>query len=362
MNNIKEPFVSVVTPVYNGEAFISECIESVLAQTYQNFEYLIVNNCSTDRTSEIINKYAKLDSRIRIHNNVNFLTSLQNQNFSMTLISPLSKYCKVVHADDWLFPECIAEMVKLAETDDSIGVVGSFMLKGSYVLCDVLPPPKGGIGNQYPTRVFSGRDTCRHDLYRSGRHTVFGNPTSILLRSAIILNRKEPFYDEQHMFMDTDACYRILQQCNFGFIYQVLSYMRKHDGQVHSFMDRNKAYIANRFYLFTKYGRFYLEEDEYKTLLNENLKKYRNFLKNNSLKKINFRKEKDFWDFHLRYLRLSGFPVRKRRLILYAISEFLDNILNPKRTFEVLMRKVLKNAGKKCIVKGNVMTNSGNEK
>jgi glycosyltransferase involved in cell wall biosynthesis len=344
MNNIKEPFVSVVTPVYNGEAFISECIESVLAQTYQNFEYLIVNNCSMDRTLEIINKYAKLDSRIRIHNNINFLTSLQNQNFSMTLISPESKYCKVVHADDWLFPECITKMVSLAETDSSIGVVGSFMLAGRFLYCDGLPPPKGGTGNQYPSRVFSGHDICRIDIYRSKRPSVLGNPSTILLRSDIILNSKEPFYDEQHIFMDRDACYRILQQCNFGFIYQVLSYMRKHDGQEHSFMDRNKAYIAIRFYLFTKYGRFYLEEDEYKTLLNENLKKYRNFLKNNSLKKINFRKEKDFWDYHLRYLRLSGFPVRKRRLILYALSESLDILFNPKRFLEIIKRKLFKTA------------------
>jgi glycosyltransferase involved in cell wall biosynthesis len=341
MNSIKEPFVSVVTPVYNGEAFITECIESVLAQTYQNFEYLIVNNCSTDRTLEIINKYAKLDSRIRIHNNVNFLTSFQNQNFSMTLISPESKYCKVVHADDWLFPECITKMVSLAETDSSIGVVGSFMLIDRFVHCDGLPPPKGGSGTQYPTRVFSGREICRIDIYRSDRPSVFGNPTTILLRSDIILNSKEPFYDEEHTFMDRDACYRILQQCNFGFIYQVLSYMRKHFGQMHAPMDKIKSYVAFRFYLLSKYGRSYLEENEYKTLLYDKLKEYHAFLKHNSLRKINFRKEKDFWDYHLRYLSLSGFPVRKRRLILYAISESLDILLNPKRFLEIIIKRRL---------------------
>jgi len=343
MADLKEPFVSVVTPVYNGEAFISECIESVLAQNYQNFEYLIVNNCSTDRTSEIIDKYAKLDSRIRIHNNVDFLTSLQNQNFSMTLISPDSKYCKVLHADDWLFPECITEMVKLAETDPSIGVVGSFMLQGPFVYCDGLPLPEGVNGTQYPTRVFSGRDICRIDLYRpKGHHSVFGNPTTILLRSDIILNNKEPFYDDRHIFMDRDACYRILQKHNFGFIYQVLSFMRKHEGQLHSVMVSLSAYIACQIYLLNKYGRFYLEEDEYKTLLQEKLRRYRTFLRFNSLRKINFHKEKKFWDYHLKYLSLSGFPVTKKRLILYAILEFLDNILNPKRSFELLMKKYFK--------------------
>ena len=53
MSNRQEPLVSVVTPVYNGEASLAKCIDSVLAQTYRNFEYLIVNNCSTDRSLEI---------------------------------------------------------------------------------------------------------------------------------------------------------------------------------------------------------------------------------------------------------------------------------------------------------------------
>ena len=53
MSPMEQPLVSVLTPVYNGEPYLGECIESVLNQTYQNFEYIIVNNCSKDRTLEI---------------------------------------------------------------------------------------------------------------------------------------------------------------------------------------------------------------------------------------------------------------------------------------------------------------------
>ena len=60
------PLVSVVTPVHNGEAFLRECIESVLAQTYSHWEYIIVDNCSTDRTLEIASEYAIKDTRIKI--------------------------------------------------------------------------------------------------------------------------------------------------------------------------------------------------------------------------------------------------------------------------------------------------------
>ena len=70
-----EPLVSVLTPVYNGEKLLAQSIRSVLAQTYTNFQYTIVNNCSTDRTLEIAESFAKQDSRIKVHNNTDFLIS-----------------------------------------------------------------------------------------------------------------------------------------------------------------------------------------------------------------------------------------------------------------------------------------------
>ena len=59
------PLVSVVTPVYNGEEHLRECVESVLRQTYENWEYVIVDNCSTDGTAEIAAEYATPTTRIR---------------------------------------------------------------------------------------------------------------------------------------------------------------------------------------------------------------------------------------------------------------------------------------------------------
>jgi glycosyltransferase involved in cell wall biosynthesis len=51
-----EPLISVVTPVYNGEKYCAECIERILAPTYQNGEFVIVNNCSNDKTVQIAKK------------------------------------------------------------------------------------------------------------------------------------------------------------------------------------------------------------------------------------------------------------------------------------------------------------------
>ena len=72
MNN-SDPLVTVLTPVYNGEKYLIECLDSVVNQTYKNFEYILVNNCSTDRTIEIASSYAQKDNRIKIVNNSNFV-------------------------------------------------------------------------------------------------------------------------------------------------------------------------------------------------------------------------------------------------------------------------------------------------
>lgn len=70
MNN--HDLVSIITPAYNSEKFISETIESVIAQTYTNWEMIIVNDNSSDNTEKIIEKYSQLDSRIQVINlNVN---------------------------------------------------------------------------------------------------------------------------------------------------------------------------------------------------------------------------------------------------------------------------------------------------
>ena len=66
MSTLTGPLVSVVTPVYNGAEFLVEFIESVLRQTYEDWEYVIVDNRSTDRTLEIAQSFEARDPRIRV--------------------------------------------------------------------------------------------------------------------------------------------------------------------------------------------------------------------------------------------------------------------------------------------------------
>jgi len=60
------PLVSIITPFYNTERYLAECIESVLAQTYRNWEYILVNNQSTDISRSIAEHYVAIDARLRL--------------------------------------------------------------------------------------------------------------------------------------------------------------------------------------------------------------------------------------------------------------------------------------------------------
>ncbi|MGL5435532.1 MAG: glycosyltransferase family 2 protein [Lachnospiraceae bacterium] len=61
------PKISIITPAYNSERYIDETIQSVRAQTYQNWEMIIVDDCSSDATCQIVNKYIEIDGRIKLH-------------------------------------------------------------------------------------------------------------------------------------------------------------------------------------------------------------------------------------------------------------------------------------------------------
>jgi glycosyltransferase involved in cell wall biosynthesis len=321
------PLVSVVTPVYNGEAYLAECIESVLGQTYSNFEYIIVDNCSTDGTLNIVNEYAKKDSRIHVCRNDVLLDIIANHNRAFRLISPHSKYCKVVSGDDWIFPECIARMSQLVEEHPSVGIVGSYQLSGGghkwYVRTDGLP---------YSCTAIPGREIGR--LHLLGTLDVLGNPTSNMYRSDLV-RAAETFYPNVSAEADISACFEHLRASDFGFVHQVLSHERLHERQITNTSKDVNAYLSSRISDLTKYGPYYLTKAELDMRLNQLLDEYYAYL---ALSAVNFRNRK-FWNYHRRRLHELGFPLEGLRLAKAISVKSLDLLLNPKQTVEKVLRR-----------------------
>ena len=75
----RPPRVTVGLPVFNGERYLSEAIESVLAQTFEDFEVVVSDNASTDGTAEIARRYAERDARVRYVRNATNVGPIENQ-------------------------------------------------------------------------------------------------------------------------------------------------------------------------------------------------------------------------------------------------------------------------------------------
>jgi glycosyltransferase involved in cell wall biosynthesis len=328
MKSRQEPLVSVVTPVYNGEPYLRECIESVLAQTYTHWDYTIVNNCSTDGTLDIAREYAAKDCRIRLYSNETFVRVIQNHNIAFRQISSESKYCKVIFADDLLFPECVERMVRVAEENPSVAMVGAYGY-GSYgmgVVWDGLP---------YSSTVVPGRELGRASLL--GGPYVFGTATSLLFRCDLVRTR-QTFYNESNLHADSEVCFELLAHHDFGFVHQVLTYSRFQDDSLASFSRKFNTYLPNKLYILMKYGPKYLSDEELKQEIRDGLRRYYRYLGAAVFK----RRGRKFWDFHRGKLESIGLPMRPARLAASAIAYALDLALNPKSTMEAAVGRLRK--------------------
>jgi glycosyltransferase involved in cell wall biosynthesis len=103
------PLVSVCIPTYNGEPFIEDTIRSLLVQTYKNIEILISDNCSIDKTEEIVSKYRKIDSRVIYHKNSENIGYCANVTKCVQLAK--SNYIAIYHSDDIYYPTIIEEEI-----------------------------------------------------------------------------------------------------------------------------------------------------------------------------------------------------------------------------------------------------------
>jgi glycosyltransferase involved in cell wall biosynthesis len=261
-----QPLVWVVTPVYNGERYLAECIESVLAQTYDNWQYVVADNCSTDRTAEIVRAYAARDSRVTLQTHSEFLPIIANWNRALRLIPSEAKYCKVVHADDTLFPECLERMTDVAERNPSVAIVTSYTLWGNEVRHEGVP---------YPAEVVDGREICRSTLL--GHCYVFGSPSSLLLRAADVRERQE-FYNEQNLHSDTEVCFDLLRDADLGFVHQLLTHTRVHAQAMTSVAVRINTFHDGWLAIHLKYGQLYLWPRAYYVWLAYRLQLYAVFL------------------------------------------------------------------------------------
>lgn len=312
----REPLVSVVTPFYNTAAFLSEAIESILAQTYPHFELLLVNNKSTDDSREIAQRYAARDARLRLIDNEEFVDQVTNYNGALAQISGESKYVKIVQADDLIFPACLAQMVEVAERHPRVGIVSSYYLQGAALRGEGLP---------YNIQDLSGREACRRMLL-TGCY-LLGSPTTVMYRADLVRARK-PFYASGRYHEDTEAAYEILLEQDLGFVPQVLSFLRTDSASIMGRDRANGGDLLDYFIILERFGAQFLSPDEFAHRRSD----VHAFFYKNLGRAYLRRRGSEFWEYQRTGLATVGRELSFKDIAPYAARELLRMLLNPQRS------------------------------
>ncbi|MCI7108463.1 MAG: glycosyltransferase [Agathobacter sp.] len=183
MSNIK---ISVIMPVYKVEDYVAKAIESILTQTFTEFEFLIVDDGTPDRSGEICDEFAEKDSRIHvIHKENGGAPSARNTAIDIAK----GKYVYFLDSDDWAEPEMLADMYALAEKNEAHLVVCGYFIDTYY-------------GDRYISekifvddRIYTDARAFREESYRYFDRNMLYTPWNKLYRMDLIKNHKLRFPD-----------------------------------------------------------------------------------------------------------------------------------------------------------------------
>ncbi|WP_318557106.1 glycosyltransferase [Geobacter anodireducens] len=207
----EKPLVTVLMSVYNGADFVGDAVNSILQQTYTNFEYLIINDHSTDSSKEIVEKFC--DKRIRIVSNDANLGLAASLNIGIRLSK--SKYIARMDADDISDPQRLAIQLDFMESHPDVGVCGTWVK--TFGDGDVLEWQYG----------IASDDIKSNLLFES----PFAHP-SVMFRRSILIDSCAYYNETLHVAQDYDLWARLFDVTKFANIPSFLYYYRRHQSQV----------------------------------------------------------------------------------------------------------------------------------
>ncbi len=254
------PLVSVIMPVYNAEKYLKSAIESILNQTFSDYEFIIINDGSTDNSENIITSFS--DPRIRYHKNT------QNLGLSATLNKGINfsngKYIARMDADDISLPDRFLEQVKFLDTHPDYGIVGTlFAVK-------YFPKQTLEIGG---VRLIENED-----LKLAMRYSNIYCHGEVMIRKSLLINNKLLYNPEYTATEDYDLWRKLAPFTKFKTLPQILYIYSVHPQNVSStksqqMLDQSKLISEqikksfplpnpslNLMYKFWKNGRSYSDE------------------------------------------------------------------------------------------------------
>ena len=206
------PLISVIMPVYNTEKYVGDAIESIVNQEFTDFEFFIIDDCSTDDSLHIIRSYS--DPRIRLIANSTNLGNYASRNIAMRLAR--GKYTCVMDSDDIAMPNRLLTQFNFMEYNDEYVGLGSY----AYIL--------NTDGSTYPSIRAFGEDVCKVNLLQNN---VCYHP-SMIMRNDVLL-KNNIFYNERYYYAaDFDLMVQLSKVGAINNIPSYLLYYRVHSGQI----------------------------------------------------------------------------------------------------------------------------------
>ncbi len=223
---MEQPLVSVLMTVYNREKYLAEAIESVLSSTYDNWELIIVDDRSSDKSVEIAQKYSNNDKRIKVYINEVNLGQFRNRNKAATLAT--GKYIKYLDSDDLIYPHGLEVMVNAIEKFPTAG----FATQNT----------KHEENNPYP--IFLNKIIAFEKHFLNYPFLISG-PSGVIFR-------KKAFdevggFDSDNAYVGSDTELLLKMACLYDVVLfpPALIWWRQHDQQAFQLGKKNNEYILN---------------------------------------------------------------------------------------------------------------------
>lgn len=222
------PKVAVVMAVYNGERYLQEAVESILKQTFADFEFLVVDDGSTDRTPAILQEFAERDTRIRVLQNAENLGLTKSLNRGIR--ASQGEYIARMDADDISHPDRFKRQIVFLHEHPGHGLVGSWYVK---------------IDEQ-------GRELWREELPTEDqelrKNLIVRNPlphASLMMRRQAL--ERVGLYDERwQVSQDYELLFRLSHEYEIGAVPEVLFFSRTSRVSVTSTRNREQILAALR--------------------------------------------------------------------------------------------------------------------
>lgn len=226
------PPVSLCIPTYNGAAYLRAALDSALAQSFRDFELLVVDDGSSDGTVAIVEEYARRDARVRLERNPERLGMAGNWN--RCLQKAQGEWIKFLFQDDCLAPACLERMLAAVADRPGVALVAcrrefafeagvSEELKNSFINYVT----KHNLSRAFPGRAFIPAEAFADYMVRSPAASCIGEPTAVLLHRSVT-ERFGYFHPYLVQLIDFEYWARIAVHAGLAYVDEALATFRLH--------------------------------------------------------------------------------------------------------------------------------------